>query len=220
MKKTILITGGTKGIGLAITDLLKDEYEVITVARGESATESGDLTDSVFRDYLVNKYTPDIFINNAAGLFQDPYKMLEMNGAVPVELLLRFYEKMSTGIIINVGSQSGERHVRPKEQLNRMLYALGKRFLKDVSLSLNYSKSKPIKVMCISPNATHTPLLKNITNFTPSKNDYENFDWNKSIAWTKPEEVADIVKWLIDLPPHICIPEIVLDNHYSNVVYW
>jgi NADP-dependent 3-hydroxy acid dehydrogenase YdfG len=220
MKKTVLITGGTKGIGLAITDLLKDEYEVITVARGESAIEPGDLTDRVFRDYLVNKYTPDIFINNAAGLFQDPYKMLEMNGSVPIELLLRFYEKMSKGIIINVGSQSGERHVRPKEQLNRTLYALGKRFLKDASLVLNYSKNKPIKVMCISPNATHTSLLKNITNFTPSKNDYENFDWNKSIAWTKPEEVADIVKWLIDLPPHICIPEIVLDNHYSNVVYW
>lgn len=220
MKKIVLITGGTKGIGLATTNLLKEEYEVITVARGKSATESGDLTDPTFRDYLVNKYTPDIFINNAAGLFQDPYKMLEMNGSVPVELLLKFYEKMSSGIIINVGSQSGERHVRPKEQLNKSLYALGKKFLKDVSLGLNYSKNKPIKVMCISPGATHTPMLNYITNFAPSKDDYENYNWDKSIAWAKPEEVADVIKWLIDLPQHICIPEIVLDNHYSNVLYW
>ncbi len=220
MKKTVLITGGTKGIGLATTEIFKDDYEVITVARGTTATESGDLTDPKFREYLVNKYTPDIFINNAASLFQDPYKMLEINGAVPVDLLLKFYEKMPSGVIINVGSQSGERHVRPKEQLNKSLYALGKRFLKDVSLGLNYSKNKPIKVMCISPGATHTPMLSHITSFTPSKDDYENFDWDKSIAWTKPEEVASVIKWLVDLPDHICIPEIVLDNHYSNAVYW
>jgi NADP-dependent 3-hydroxy acid dehydrogenase YdfG len=220
MKKLVLITGGTKGIGLATAEILKDEYEVITVARGSSAIEQGDLTDINFREYLINKYTPDIFINNAASLFKDPYKMLEINGTVPVELLLKFYEKMSSGIIINVSSQSAERHVRPKEELNRNLYAMGKKFLKDMSLSLNYLKNKPIKVMCISPAATDTPLLSHITDFKPTSAEYSNYSWENSIAWTKPEEVASMIKWLIDLPSHICIPELVLDNHYSKAVYW
>jgi len=185
MQNTVLITGGTKGIGLAIAEDLSKDYEVITVGRSKNATEQGDLCDVDFRDYLVKKYTPDIFVNNAAALHHDPYKMLEANGNVPVDMCLKFYEKMSQGIIINMSSQSAERHVRPKEALNKSLYALGKRFLKDVSLGLNYSKNKPIKVMCVSPGATDTPMLRYITDFKPGKEQYENFDWNESIAWSK-----------------------------------
>lgn len=220
MKKQVLITGGTRGIGAAIAENLKFDYEVITVARSEEATVQGDLRHKFFREYLLERYTPDIFINNASSLYIDPYKMLEINGTVPVELLLKFYEKMEKGIIINISSQSAERHVRPKEELNRSLYSLGKRHLKDTSLALNYSKNKPIKVMCLSPAATHTAMLEKITEFSPTEEDYSNYDWEKSVAWTKPEEVARIVRWMIHLPEHIVIPELVLDNHYSQATYW
>jgi len=108
MKKLVLLTGGSKGIGLAIADNLKENYNVVTVSRGSTSTEQGDLLDPTFRNYLVEKYTPDIFINNAASLYKDPQRMLEMNGLVPVDLLLKFYEKMDNGIIINMGSQSSE----------------------------------------------------------------------------------------------------------------
>jgi short-subunit dehydrogenase len=220
MKKQVLITGGTRGIGAAIAENLKHEYDVITVARAEEATVQGDLRDKFFREYLLERYTPDIFINNAGSLYIDPHKMLESNGTIPIELLLKFYEKMKEGIIINISSQSAEVHVRPKEDLNKSLYALGKRYLKDASLALNYSKNKPIKVMCLSPAATHTSMLKKITDFSPTEEDYINYDWEKSIAWTKPDEIAQIVRWMINLPPHIVIPEIVLDNHYSQATYW
>jgi NADP-dependent 3-hydroxy acid dehydrogenase YdfG len=220
MKKLVLLTGGSKGIGLAIADNLKENYNVVTVSRGSTSTEQGDLLDPTFRNYLVEKYTPDIFINNAASLYKDPQRMLEMNGLVPVDLLLKFYEKMDNGIIINMGSQSSEKQIRPKDDLATNVYSLGKRFLKDVSLSLNYSKNKPIKVMCLSPAATHTPILSYITNFEPKAEDYTNYDWNSSIAWTKPEEIAGIVRYLIELPEYICISELVVDNHYSNAVYW
>ena len=219
MKKIALITGGTSGIGAAIAQNLSNEYEVITVSRSENATVRGDLRNNFFREYLVEKYTPDIFINNAAALFYDPYQMLEMNGTVPVDLLLKFYEKMPSGIILNISSQSAERHVRPKEELTKSLYSIGKKYLKETSISLNYSKNKPIKVMCLSPAATHTPIIEKITNYVPKEEDYTNYTWEESIAWMKPEEVANIVRYMIDLPPHVAIPELVLDNHYSQATY-
>lgn len=220
MKKLVLITGGTKGIGQAIAENLEKDYDVVTVGRSPNATVSGDLRNKFFREYLLEKYDPYIFINNAASLYYDPYKMLEINGTVPVELLLKFYEKMSEGIIINISSQSAERHVRPKEELTKSLYSLGKKYLKDVSLGLNYSKNKPIKVMCVSPGATHTEMVAQISDYVPKQEDYDNYNWEKSIAWTKSSEVAQIVRYLIDLPQHIVIPEIVLDNHYSQATYW
>jgi NADP-dependent 3-hydroxy acid dehydrogenase YdfG len=146
--------------------------------------------------------------------------MLEMNGPVPVDLLLKFYEKMNEGIIINMGSLSSEVQIRPKGALSVNTYSLGKRFLKDTSLSLNYSKNKPIKVMCVSPAGTYTSILKTITDFEPGAEHYDNYDWNTSIAWAKPEEVAGVIRYLIDLPPYISIPELVLDNHYSNATFW
>jgi NADP-dependent 3-hydroxy acid dehydrogenase YdfG len=63
-------------------------------------------------------------------------------------------------------------------------------------------------------------MLETITDYKPKEEDYTNYNWENSMAWTKPEEVASMVRWLIDLPPHIVIPEIVLDNHYSGATYW
>lgn len=219
MKKTALITGGTKGIGAAIASVLSNEYNVVTVGRSENANVRGDLFDPVFRQQLIKEFRPYIFVNNAANLYLDPFKMLEISGTIPVELLMKFYTKMTEGMIINIGSLSSEIHVRPKDPMSSTAYALGKKHLKDMSLGLNYSKNKPVKVMCVSPALTHTEMVEKMTEFRPAEDDYKNFNFHNSIAWYKPEEVANIVKFLIDLPPHIIIPEIVLDNHYAKAVY-
>jgi NADP-dependent 3-hydroxy acid dehydrogenase YdfG len=219
-KKIVLITGGTKGIGKAVAEELSSDFEVITIGRSSTAVEQGDLKDIKFRESLYEKYTPDIFINNAAALYHDPYKMVEMNSTVPIELLMKFYEKMPTGSIINIGSISAERLNRPKELLTQIAYSTSKRMLKDMSLALNYSKNKPVKVMCLSPSATDTPMLSKLTDYQPNQDHYDNYDWEKSICWTKPEDIAKIIRWMLSMPPYINIPEIVIDNHYSQAFVW
>jgi len=219
--KLALITGGTKGIGKAIAEVLKNEYEVVTVGRSNSATEPGDLNDKNFRHYLATRYTPDVFVNNAALLSYNLETMINMNGIIAVDLLFRFYEKMPSGKIINVSSISAEKNFLAKEPEIRIAYATAKKYLKDVSLALSYSKNKPVKVMCVSPAATDTDMIKSISNnYQPLEEHYTNYDWNTSICWTRPHEVANIVKWMIDQPEWINIPELVIDNHYSNAINW
>lgn len=220
MKKLALITGGTKGIGKAIADNLTDEYEVVTVGRSDNATEQGDLFDPDFQEYLIARYNPYIFINNAATLSKNINAIIKMNGHIAVDLLMKFYQKMNNGIIINIGSISAEKANIAKETDMRIAYAISKKFLKDASLAISYAKNKPIKVMCLSPAATNTDMLKNLTTFSPNADAYEKYDWTTSIAWMKPEEVASIVRFMINLPPWISMPEVVLDNHYSSAINW
>jgi short-subunit dehydrogenase len=217
--KKVLITGGTGGIGKAIADNLQTNYDIITVARS-NADICGDLTDIKFRDFLVESIIPDIFINNAGRLYYDQYKMLDINGTSAVDLLYKFYDKMPCGSIINISSISHLRSPQPKEHLSKITYGIAKKHLREVSMALNNSKSKPLKVMCVSPAAVDTKMIRELFGYQPKDEDYTNYNWENSIAWMKPKELADIIRYLIELPEHIVIPEISIDNHYSKAIYW
>ena len=106
MKKTVLITGGNKGIGLELTKaFLELEYRIIVVARdfkdfaykSEVECIEYDLTDVENIPKLVTAMGKiDILINNAGVMYSLPYNdypqekvnsMLKLNLEAPVKLI-------------------------------------------------------------------------------------------------------------------------------------
>ena len=106
MKKTVLITGGNKGIGLELTKaFLELEYRIIVVARdfkdfdymSEVECIEYDLTDVDNIPKLVASMGKiDILINNAGVMYSLPYdnypqekvnSMLKLNLEAPIKLI-------------------------------------------------------------------------------------------------------------------------------------
>ena len=130
MKKTVLITGGNKGIGLETTKkFLQQGYEVIVVARdftGFEFKENQNVRCIEFDLSDVNKVPElvamvesiDVLINNAGVMYSLPYDdypkekvdfMIALNIEVPVKLIELFSKKMPDGArIVNDASIAGQ----------------------------------------------------------------------------------------------------------------
>ena len=94
MKKTMLITGSSSGIGYECADKFKDQYQIIGVSKtpGPYVIELGDLKDDAFRRTLVSKYQPDVFINNAGISGSSNYSLvMDTNATAAIDLLLLFH---------------------------------------------------------------------------------------------------------------------------------
>lgn len=191
--KSFLITGASRGLGAA----LAERFGGVTVARSGDVTEKGDIRDKDFREHLIFKYTPDVFINNAgiSGFDNDPFDVLETNYQAATELMFGFYEKMKTGKIINIGSMAT--HVSGHGQsLGRMSYVLSKRNIEQASDILNQVREKPIDVCYLSPGMIETTIDHGEKKRTPMKVD----------------DIVDVVEWLLSVPPHLKINKIEVDN--------
>lgn len=200
-KKTALVTGGSRGIGKAIADQLRNEgYDVIAPSRNEM-----DLSD----DESVMKYCQylsgikiDVVINNA-GINdindierisdEELDRMIEVNLRSPIRILRAVVPKMkenNNGRIVNIGSIWGIVSKR-----GRTVYSVTKHGIHGLTKTLAVELApNSILVNTICPGFTLTEL-------TYKNNTQEQIEViSKDIPMqrmAKPEEIASAVCYLV-----------------------
>lgn len=220
MSKKVLITGGNKGIGLAVSRaMLELDYEIIVAARDFKDFELGglpnvteievDLSDLSTIPALIEACGEiDILINNA-GFMQPKYTYddypLEARTAImnvdlyaPVELMNAFSQGMKKrgfGRIVNTASIAG--------QIGHpdVWYGIAKAGL--INATKMYAKllgSHGIVVNCVAPSSAETDMQK--ANDEARKAAFKAQVVTNRFA--QPEEVAKAIVWLAtDCPEYI-----------------
>ena len=224
MKKTIVITGGSDGLGKTLTELLSPINDVIILATSEEklktvASENNcsykvcDVSDyvkventinNILRDY--NKI--DVLINNAGLWIQDEldtnnYDRIQdvigvnLLGTINVsKAVIPSMKKNKDGLIININSQAGINH-----KAERTVYNASKWGVTGFTKSLQDEVAKyGIRVTNVMPGMMKTDMF-NKMNIT------KNMD-----NGVDTKEVARLIKFIIDTPSDVMIPEVGIKN--------
>lgn len=217
-KKRVLLTGGSRGIGQAIYEELKDYYEVSIPTTKEldlSALESID-------NYFKNNPAFDILINNAginiikeieSILDEDIEKINQINLVAPLKLIQNCIKNMknnSYGKIVNISSIWG---VQSKEK--RTLYSATKFGIIGQTKALARELGEyNILINAICPGFTATKLTMD------SLNPKELEDITKQIPLQRlatPKEIAKSVKFLIsDDNSYITGQTLIIDGGFTS----
>lgn len=186
MKKVILVTGASSGIGREIAkQFLNKDYFLILSGRNKEGFDYtkdkknvevviGDITKSETRkkikELIVNKYKRlDILINNAGITFVQPFednkedellKLFEISLKTPILLTHDLYETMKaqkTGTIVFINSSAGKQGYP-----NHTMYSAMKFGLNGFSQSLRLeAKKHGIRVISVHPGGVNTTMYSN-----------------------------------------------------------
>lgn len=221
MKKKVLITGSSKGIGAQIATILaSNDYEVFISGRDINALENiskkinakgfsaVDLLEKngakcLFDEAYSVLGSIDILINNAGEYFYGGVenttkeiidRLLTLNTKVPYELIsyaVKEMKKANWGRIVNIGSISGV-----VGEANASLYSMTKSALVGMSkaLALELAQNN-ITVNTINPGFVKTNLLENTFDDDFTKD--ELLDMIPQNRFIEPVEVANLVKYLV-----------------------
>ena len=219
MKKTVLITGGNKGIGLETTRLfVQNNYKVIIIARDYKNFEfnKNDNVEKIEYDLsnitgirdLVSKIGPvDILINNAGMMNSIPYdnysqenidKLMNVNLYAPIEFIIQVSKSMiksGTGRIVNTASIAGE--IGHPD----IWYGVSKSGI--INATKSFSKllgPKGIVINAVAPGPVETDMMAIIPE--ERKKSIKNSVFIDRFA--KADEVAKSIYWLAtDCPEYI-----------------
>lgn len=236
MSKTVLITGATSGIGFATAEFLAVKgFKLILCGRRQERLDeldkklssSANLTTLNFdirdRDAVSNAISSlsddfsqiDVLINNAGnahgldsidqGSLDDWDAMLDINvkGLLYVSkaVLPQMVERKS-GHIINIGSTAGK-EVYPKGNV----YCASKHAVDAINQGMRLDLNEyGIRVGAINPAATETEFsdVRFKGDTEKAKKVYAGFQA------LKPEDIADIIHFVITRPYHVNIADLVV----------
>lgn len=131
------------------TEIQKNIPEAIIVGRSEY-----DFSTKEDCDQLVSKFNPTVLINTVGCLTDDIWNNLLVNYVSTVYLTSKFYEKMTNGHIINIGSASSYWASYPGIDNQRLSYNIAKESLDNFNKHFNrktVNDQKKVTISLIEP---------------------------------------------------------------------
>ena len=224
MKKTIVITGGSDGLGKTLTETFAKENNVIILATNEEkmnlvAKENNcsykvcDVSNYEIVEKTINEIVKeynkiDVLINNAGLWIQEELdtndsdrikSVIEVNllGTINVsKAVIPSMKENRDGLIININSQAGINH-----KAERVVYNASKWGVTGFSKSLQDEVAKyGIRVTDVMPGMMKTEMFSRMNIEKYMANGFDT------------KQVARLIQFIMDTSSDVMIPEVGIKN--------